>query len=183
MPTYDYQCDGCGHRWELFQSIKADPERTCPKCHKKKARRLVGMGAGILVSGRTRAPEPAAGTPSSEAAPKSAANTPPNSAAKPGTPSTPGTPSAPGTPHASGTPTAPGTHAASQAATQAAASSASQPSTPSEPTASKATHPAREGRGYGNIRDAIQRQRRAGEHSKPAAPAKKPKSTPKRGGR
>lgn len=177
MPTYDYQCDGCGHRWELFQSIKADPERTCPKCHKKRARRLVGIGAGILVSGRSRAPEPAAATPSSDATPKSAANTPPSPAAKPGTPSAPGTPIAPGTP------SAPGTQAGTQAASQTAAQSASQPATPAQPPASKATHPAREGRGYGNIRDAIQRQRRASEQSKPAAKAKKTKPAPKRGSR
>ena len=27
MPTYDYVCDACGHEFELFQSIKADPEK------------------------------------------------------------------------------------------------------------------------------------------------------------
>ena len=26
MPTYDYECDACGHQWELFQKITDDPE-------------------------------------------------------------------------------------------------------------------------------------------------------------
>lgn len=51
MPTYDYVCDACGHAFELFQSITADPEKTCPECRKRKLRRLIGMGAAILVGG------------------------------------------------------------------------------------------------------------------------------------
>jgi putative FmdB family regulatory protein len=51
MPTYDYECDACHHKWELFQSIKAEPEKTCPACNKKKARRLIGSGAGLLFKG------------------------------------------------------------------------------------------------------------------------------------
>jgi putative FmdB family regulatory protein len=51
MPTYDYECKGCGHRWELFQSIKADPVKKCPKCGKARAQRVIGAGAGILFKG------------------------------------------------------------------------------------------------------------------------------------
>ena len=51
MPTYDYVCDACGHAFELFQSITADPEKTCPECRKRKLRRLIGIGAAILVGG------------------------------------------------------------------------------------------------------------------------------------
>lgn len=57
MPTYDYVCDGCGHAFELFQSITADPEKTCPECRRKKLRRLIGTGAAILVGGRTAPPD------------------------------------------------------------------------------------------------------------------------------
>ena len=39
MPTYDYECKACHHRWELFQSIKAEPEKKCPKCGKRQAQR------------------------------------------------------------------------------------------------------------------------------------------------
>ena len=34
MPTYDYQCDDCGHAFEKFQSITARPLRKCPTCGK-----------------------------------------------------------------------------------------------------------------------------------------------------
>ena len=39
MPTYDYVCKACDHRWELYQSIKANPIRKCPECGKLKAKR------------------------------------------------------------------------------------------------------------------------------------------------
>lgn len=51
MPTYEYECDGCGHEFELFQSMKDDPIKTCPECKKKKVRRLLGSGAGIIFKG------------------------------------------------------------------------------------------------------------------------------------
>ena len=51
MPTYDYVCDACDHKFELFQSIKADPEKKCPKCGKRKLRRLIGAGAAIVFKG------------------------------------------------------------------------------------------------------------------------------------
>ena len=51
MPTYDYECDACGHKFEQFQSIKDDPLTKCPACKKKKLRRLFGMGAALLFKG------------------------------------------------------------------------------------------------------------------------------------
>ena len=51
MPTYDYECNACGHEFELFQSIKAAPVRKCPSCGKLKARRLIGIGAGVIFKG------------------------------------------------------------------------------------------------------------------------------------
>src|SRR5437764_5865088 len=51
MPTYDYVCDNCQHKWELFQSIKAEAVRKCPECGKNKARRRIGPGAGIIFKG------------------------------------------------------------------------------------------------------------------------------------
>ncbi|MBM80170.1 MAG: FmdB family transcriptional regulator [Planctomycetaceae bacterium] len=51
MPTYDYECRECGHEWELFQSIKANPIRKCPDCGKLKAKRVIGPGAGIIFKG------------------------------------------------------------------------------------------------------------------------------------
>jgi putative FmdB family regulatory protein len=51
MPTYDYVCDACDHRFELFQSITAPPEKKCPKCGRRKLRRLIGPGAAIVFKG------------------------------------------------------------------------------------------------------------------------------------
>jgi len=51
MPTYEYECTGCGHRFEIFQSITAKPERKCPKCRAGKLRRLIGAGGAVLFKG------------------------------------------------------------------------------------------------------------------------------------
>jgi putative FmdB family regulatory protein len=51
MPTYDYRCEACGHAFEEFQSITADPLKTCPECSKDQLRRLIGTGAGIIFKG------------------------------------------------------------------------------------------------------------------------------------
>lgn len=51
MPTYDYICDSCGHEFEAFESIKADPQTECPQCHEAKLRRKIGPGAAILFKG------------------------------------------------------------------------------------------------------------------------------------
>jgi putative FmdB family regulatory protein len=50
MPTYEYECEGCGHRFERFQSILDPPLKRCPEC-RRKVRRLIGTGAGILFKG------------------------------------------------------------------------------------------------------------------------------------
>lgn len=51
MPTYDYRCDACKHKFELFQSMKDEPIRKCPECGKLKAKRIIGGGSGILFKG------------------------------------------------------------------------------------------------------------------------------------
>jgi putative FmdB family regulatory protein len=51
MPTYDYQCEACGHEFEKFQSITAPAVRKCPECKKMKVKRLIGTGAGIIFKG------------------------------------------------------------------------------------------------------------------------------------
>jgi len=51
MPTYDYVCDACNHAFEEWQSFKDDALTKCPKCKKKKLRRLFGGGAAILFKG------------------------------------------------------------------------------------------------------------------------------------
>lgn len=51
MPTYDYVCKACGHRFEEFQSMSADPLKKCPQCHKNQLERLIGTGAGVIFKG------------------------------------------------------------------------------------------------------------------------------------
>ena len=51
LPTYDYECDACGHTMELFQRISEDPLKKCPECKKNKLRRLFGTGAAIVFKG------------------------------------------------------------------------------------------------------------------------------------
>jgi putative FmdB family regulatory protein len=51
MPTYEYVCEKCGHKFERFQAITARPIRKCPKCGKSSAKRLIGVGSGIIFKG------------------------------------------------------------------------------------------------------------------------------------
>lgn len=51
MPTYDYECDACQHKFEIFQNMSDELLTKCPKCKKKKLRRLFGAGAAIMFKG------------------------------------------------------------------------------------------------------------------------------------
>lgn len=51
MPTYEYECSGCDHSFEEFQSMKDKPLVVCPQCKKRKLRRLISAGAGIIFKG------------------------------------------------------------------------------------------------------------------------------------
>ena len=58
MPTYEYVCEKCGHRFEKFQSISAEPLAVCPQelCARKhwgkgKVKRAISGGAGLIFKG------------------------------------------------------------------------------------------------------------------------------------
>lgn len=51
MPTYEYQCRACDHRFDAFQSIKDAPLRKCPACGKRSLERLIGTGGAIIFKG------------------------------------------------------------------------------------------------------------------------------------
>ncbi len=51
MPTYQYECDGCGHTFEAFQSMTEGKFRKCPSCKALKLKRLIGSGSGVIFKG------------------------------------------------------------------------------------------------------------------------------------
>ncbi|PYK63154.1 MAG: FmdB family transcriptional regulator [Verrucomicrobia bacterium] len=58
MPTYEYVCSKCEHRFDVFQAITEKPLTVCPKekCSLKrwgkgKVKRAIGTGAGIIFKG------------------------------------------------------------------------------------------------------------------------------------
>ena len=61
MPTYEYRCNTCGHRFDYFQSISSDALTHCPEAEcahiegakrgKGEVQRLVSGGAGIVFKG------------------------------------------------------------------------------------------------------------------------------------
>ncbi|QDT09314.1 FmdB family zinc ribbon protein [Planctomycetes bacterium K23_9] len=51
MPTYDYECEACGHALEIFQGINDLVKKKCPECKKNKLKRQFGTGAAIVFKG------------------------------------------------------------------------------------------------------------------------------------
>jgi putative FmdB family regulatory protein len=52
MPNYDYQCERCGHQFEVFQSMNDPKLEDCPQdACAGKVRRLLGTGAGLIFKG------------------------------------------------------------------------------------------------------------------------------------
>jgi putative FmdB family regulatory protein len=58
MPTYGYICEKCGHEFETFQSMSANPLKVCPEdlCARKRwakgrVKRTIGAGAGLIFKG------------------------------------------------------------------------------------------------------------------------------------
>lgn len=49
MPTYQYECLECKHRFDVFQSMKDDPISVCEKCGKP-VRKLFNA-AGVIFKG------------------------------------------------------------------------------------------------------------------------------------
>ena len=51
MPTYEYQCRECGHSFDEYQPITADPLVVCPNCGKHALKRVMGTGGGLIFKG------------------------------------------------------------------------------------------------------------------------------------
>jgi putative FmdB family regulatory protein len=50
MPTYEYECTRCDHRFEAMQKMSEAPLDRCPECGSA-VRRLIGTGSGIIFKG------------------------------------------------------------------------------------------------------------------------------------
>jgi putative FmdB family regulatory protein len=50
MPTYEYVCEKCDHRFEVFHSMTAESLKKCPECGGK-VKRLIGAGAAVIFKG------------------------------------------------------------------------------------------------------------------------------------
>lgn len=50
MPTYEYECEACGERFEYFQRISETPKTTCERCGGR-LERLVSAGSGLIFKG------------------------------------------------------------------------------------------------------------------------------------
>ena len=52
MPNYDYVCQSCGHRFEIFQSMNDAKLQDCPvEGCAGQVKRLLGTGAGVIFKG------------------------------------------------------------------------------------------------------------------------------------
>jgi putative FmdB family regulatory protein len=49
MPNYEYMCEECGHKFETFQSMTADPLKECPECKKEALRKVISAGMGVVI--------------------------------------------------------------------------------------------------------------------------------------
>ena len=78
MPTYQYECQACGHELEALQSMTEAKLTKCPKCKKNKLARLIGSGSGMIFKGSGfyetdyKKKTPSAGETKPEAKPASA---------------------------------------------------------------------------------------------------------------
>jgi putative FmdB family regulatory protein len=50
MPTYEYECEQCGHKFDFFQNMSDKPLTVCPECGGA-VKRLIGAGSGIIFKG------------------------------------------------------------------------------------------------------------------------------------
>jgi putative FmdB family regulatory protein len=78
MPTYEYLCKTCGHRFETWQKMSDEPLTVCPNCGAEIHRVLFANGVVFKGSGfystETRAQPSEAGSSETPAAPAASAN-------------------------------------------------------------------------------------------------------------
>src|ERR1700686_4154152 len=75
MPLYEYQCDACGHRFELIKKFSDPPVKVCPECgsavHKlQSAPAFQFKGTGWYVTDYGKGGPPDTGKPAAKEAKK-----------------------------------------------------------------------------------------------------------------
>ncbi|RLB13655.1 MAG: zinc ribbon domain-containing protein [Deltaproteobacteria bacterium] len=50
MPTYEYECQNTGRRFDFFQNMNDEPLQKCPECGGP-VRKLISAGGGIIFKG------------------------------------------------------------------------------------------------------------------------------------
>jgi len=50
MPTYEYRCNDCGKRFELFQKMSDKPVEKCPHCEGD-VTKIISAGMGVIFKG------------------------------------------------------------------------------------------------------------------------------------
>lgn len=72
MPLYEYECDNCGHRFEVIQKFSDAPLLECPKCQGA-VRKLLSSpaiqfkGSGWYITDYARKNSPSGGASKSDA--------------------------------------------------------------------------------------------------------------------
>jgi putative FmdB family regulatory protein len=76
MPLYEYECDACGHRFEVIQKSADSPSGACPKCggavHKlQSAPAIQFKGSGFYITDYARKDQAASKSEKSDKSEKS----------------------------------------------------------------------------------------------------------------
>ena len=50
MPTYEYLCNDCGNKFEVFQKMTDEPIKKCLNCGGK-VKKLISLGGGVIYKG------------------------------------------------------------------------------------------------------------------------------------
>lgn len=79
MPTYDYRCESCGNRFDVWQKMTDDPLTVCPKCagHVRRVIHPAGIvfkGSGFYITDTRGTSAAAASSASSDATTASTAS-------------------------------------------------------------------------------------------------------------
>ncbi len=51
MPTYDYMCNKCSYKFEVFHGMNDTNLICCPECNTDSLIKLISPGAGVIIRG------------------------------------------------------------------------------------------------------------------------------------